>query len=242
MSETHPSAVAIGRLATELQDADGAEQTVEAVVRSAVRIVGCTYASIVLTDGRQSLDLTALSDPKLAALHQDQVDLGEGPLITAAREGEELVVPDVLIETRWSHDWTNKALSAGIRSVVHVPLMAGNSPSAVLSLFSDKPNGFDVDDVAIAHVLASHAAAAIAAAWDESDSVMAVDARELIGQAIGILMERYHLDDGRAFEVLRRYSQDSDRTLRDVAHELTDSHNSPGDDTGSNPDGASPDS
>ena len=55
----------------------------------------------------------------------------------------------------------------------------------------------------------------------------AVDARRLVGQAMGILMERYDLDSDRAFEVLKRYSQDNNRKLRDVALELIDTRKLP---------------
>jgi len=50
----------------------------------------------------------------------------------------------------------------------------------------------------------------------------AVDARKLVGQATGILMERYDLDGDRAFTVLRRYSQDINTKLRDAAQQLID--------------------
>jgi len=48
----------------------------------------------------------------------------------------------------------------------------------------------------------------------------AIDARKLIGQAQGILMERFDLDDERAFEVLRRYSQNTNTKLNEVARAL----------------------
>jgi AmiR/NasT family two-component response regulator len=56
----------------------------------------------------------------------------------------------------------------------------------------------------------------------------AIDARKLIGQAMGILMERFDLDGNRAFEVLRRYSQDTNTKLRDVAQQLVDTRTLPG--------------
>jgi AmiR/NasT family two-component response regulator len=62
----------------------------------------------------------------------------------------------------------------------------------------------------------------------ESDHLwQAIDARKLIGQAQGILMERYDLDDERAFEVLRRYSQNSNLKLRDVAQMVVDTRELP---------------
>jgi AmiR/NasT family two-component response regulator len=48
----------------------------------------------------------------------------------------------------------------------------------------------------------------------------AVDARNLVGQAMGILMERYDLTSNSAFQVLRGRSQDNNIKLLDVAREL----------------------
>jgi AmiR/NasT family two-component response regulator len=92
----------------------------------------------------------------------------------------------------------------------------------VLSLFNTQPNAFSADDEAIAHILARHASVAVASARDDETMAAAVDARKLVGQAMGILMERFDLDDTRAFEILKRYSQQHNVKLRDVAQELID--------------------
>jgi AmiR/NasT family two-component response regulator len=64
-------------------------------------------------------------------------------------------------------------------------------------------------------------------ASDSENFSRALDSRKLIGQAQGILMERFHLDDTRAFEVLRRYSQDNNIKLRDVAQTIVDTRRLP---------------
>jgi AmiR/NasT family two-component response regulator len=69
-------------------------------------------------------------------------------------------------------------------------------------------------------VYADHAAVAVANARSESTLWQAIEARKLIGQAQGILMERFDLTDDQAFAVLRRYSQDNNVKLRDVAQRL----------------------
>ena len=48
----------------------------------------------------------------------------------------------------------------------------------------------------------------------------AVGTRTMIGTAVGIVMERYHLTDERAFAFLTRVSQDGNIKLREVARRL----------------------
>jgi GAF domain-containing protein len=169
----------------------------------------------------------ALTDPKLADLYQQQIEEGTGPLLTAIDQQNVLLIPDTAAETRWSPRWADEVATAGIRSAMHVPLMLAGHAQAVLSLYSDQPDAFDTDDVAIAHILARHASVAIASARHDASMAQAIDARKLVGQAMGILMERYDLDGDRAFEVLKRYSQDTNRKLRDVAQELVDTRKLP---------------
>lgn len=89
-----------------------------------------------------------------------------------------------------------------------------------VNLYWSTRREFDRDDVAFAHVFARHAAVAIAGAVDEANLNVALDGRKRIGQAQGILMERYGLDETRAFEVLRRYSQNHNLKLRHVAESV----------------------
>jgi hypothetical protein len=51
---------------------------------------------------------------------------------------------------------------------------------------------------------------------------IAVEHRTVIGQAVGILIERYHLDAKAAFRVLSRVSQDTNRKVYEIANELSD--------------------
>ena len=92
----------------------------------------------------------------------------------------------------------------------------------MLELFNSEPFAFDDDDIAVAHILARHASVAVGTARQEETLWQAIDARKLIGQAQGILMERFGLDGDRAFAVLQRYSQDNNVKLREVARRLVD--------------------
>jgi hypothetical protein len=89
-----------------------------------------------------------------------------------------------------------------------------------VSLYHDKPNAFRIDDEAIAHTLAPHASIAVATSRREARLARAMDARKEVDQATGILMERHNLTSDQASGVLRRYSQDTNTKLHDVARQV----------------------
>ncbi|WP_460662837.1 GAF and ANTAR domain-containing protein [Kribbella swartbergensis] len=221
------SADAFGRLAVELHDLDSVDETVDAVVQFALHALGCTCAGVALIARGRRPEVLAQTDPRVATLYELQIKAHEGPMMTAIQEERAVVVADVETETRWPSAWAAQARAAQLRSVVHLPLIAGGHAWAVLSLYSSVPNAFDADDLAVAHILARHASVAIANARQEETLTAAIDARKLVGQAMGILMERYDLDGDRAFEVLKRYSQQHNRKLRDVAQALVDTRRLP---------------
>ena len=71
-------------------------------------------------------------------------------------------------------------------------------------------------------VLAAHGAAAILASRQGEQLESALSTRDRIGQAKGIIMERFGVDDVQAFEMLRRLSQDSNTRLIEVAQRVID--------------------
>ncbi|MET9315119.1 GAF and ANTAR domain-containing protein [Kribbella sp. NPDC003505] len=221
------SADRFAQLALDLHDSGGIEETVEAVVEFALQALSCSHAGVALISGRpRRLEIPAVTDPLVAEIYKLQVDGGQGPLIESMRDHCVVRVEDAETDDRWP-DWSAKVLELGVRSVLDVPLHTGNSVVGVLGLYSTQPGGFGPDEEAIAEILARHASVAVASARNEVNLAAAVDARKLVGQAMGILMERFDLDDERAFEVLRRYSQDNNRKLRDVAQELVDTRKLP---------------
>ncbi|MGC4938827.1 GAF and ANTAR domain-containing protein [Kribbella sp. DT2] len=218
-------ATVFAQLAVELHDADGVDDTVEAVVQFALQAEACTYAGVMLT-GHGGWEIGAVTDPLVARIYQEQIDAGEGPLHAALTSGTTMYVADVATEARWP-SWSTRLTSYGVGSVLHVPMWAADQLVGVLSLYNGDPQAFSADDEAIAHILARHASVAVAAARDGETMTAAVDARKLVGQAMGILMERFDLDESQAFQILKRYSQDTNTKLRDVAQHLIDTRKLP---------------
>ena len=80
--------------------------------------------------------------------------------------------------------------------------------------------------------IAAHISIAVAAALAVSDLTRALNSRTVVGQATGILMERFDMDAARSFGVLTRLSSHANRKLRDVAAELVASRALPTSDEG----------
>jgi GAF domain-containing protein len=217
---------AFAKLAVELHGTDGFDETVEAVVQFALQAENCTYAGVALATAAGGVEVGAVTDPLVEALYTAQINDGDGPMLTALRSGATIYIADVDAEDRWPR-WRAQVAEGKIRSVLHVPMRSGPQVIGVLSLYTLHPDAFTRDDEAVAHILARHASVAVATARHEETLARAVDARKLVGQAMGILMERFDLSDDQAFALLRRYSQDTNTKLRDVAQELIDTRRLP---------------
>ncbi|MFC6160157.1 GAF and ANTAR domain-containing protein [Kribbella jiaozuonensis] len=214
------------QLALDLHDSDGMEETVDAVVEFALQALDCSHAGVALVVSGRQLQVPAVTDPVVAEIYALQVGGGQGPLAESMREHSIVLVRDTASDDRWP-EWAGKVLELGVRSVLDMPLTTAAGTVGVLGLYSTRLDAFGPDEEAIAHILARHASVAVASARQEDNLAQAVDARKLVGQAMGILMERYNLDGDRAFAILRRYSQDTNTKLHAVALQLIETRKLP---------------
>jgi transcriptional regulator with GAF, ATPase, and Fis domain len=190
------------------------QQTVNRVAGVAVDIFRCDAAAVSLLE--QGVMRTAASTAPAAQRAGDlQIRCSEGPSVDAVVDRRHSVVDDLRVEGRWRF-WAPQAAQLGWRSVVSVSLTDENT-SGVVNLYSRTPRAFAADELASAEVFAQHAALALAIAQERAHLVAAVNTRTVIGQAQGILMQRYDIDANQAFTVMRRYSSHSNRKLRDIA-------------------------
>jgi GAF domain-containing protein len=224
-----PLAATYADWAVALHDSSTVGDTVDAVVRFALKALGCSYAGVAMVTRGRRPEVAAVTDPVVEEIYQLQIAASHGPLVTVLAEQSTVLIRDTLTDTRWPQ-WAAKVAGLGVRSVLDVPLATRRDSRTVgvLGLYNDRADAFSADDEAVAHILARHASVALATARHEENMAQAVDARKLVGQAMGILMERFDLDADRAFAVLRRYSQDNNKKLRDVALELIQTRRLPG--------------
>jgi GAF domain-containing protein len=152
-------------------------------------------------------------------LDELQMKYNEGPCVEAALD--ELIVrtDDFREEQRWPR-YSEGVVEIGVLSGLSFKLYTSDRTAGALNLFSFKPNAFDAEAETIGAVLAAHAAAAILASRQGQQLESALSTRDRIGQAKGIVMERYGVDDVRAFDMLRRLSQESNTKLVDIARRV----------------------
>jgi GAF domain-containing protein len=215
------------RLAVELHEQSGVTETVDVVLEYAQRAVGADTSSVMLLQDRRTIEIAGATDQVAVRADELQLECDEGPCLDAAIEVDSFRIGDTLDDPRWPTWGKRVGRELNIRAVLSIRL---NTPSArigALNLYSFRPGGFDADDDAVAHLLAPHASVALAATRTEANLWQAIDARKLIGQAQGILMERFDLDADQAFAVLRRYSQDHNVKLREVAQRLIETRRLP---------------
>lgn len=196
-----------------------------AVIRMVLVIVveqidACEHASVRLRSGRRISRPAQASDATAAAADALQEELQEGPIFAWDGVGASVVFGDVAAEDRWTH-WGNRAeRELGIRSVLCAALRRDPFEYGVLAVYGRTRYAFhertrrDIED------LAAYAGSALAARREIATLTSAVASRHVIGQAQGILMERFGMDADHAFSYLTRVSSTVERPVRDVAAHL----------------------
>ncbi len=213
-------AISLGELARALEQRDDPEETLVAVVQAAVDLIpGVEEGSISVVLGREQVSSTAPSGDLPRRVDAVQVETGEGPCLDAAYEHQTVRVDDMSTETRWPK-FAPGAFEAGAGSMLSFQLYVEGDNLGALNLYARQPGAFDDESEHVGLLFAAHAAVAYAGAQKQQQLLQAVTSRQIIGQAQGILMERYEISDDRAFSVLVRVSQTTNRKLRDVADEL----------------------
>jgi GAF domain-containing protein len=221
-------------LALRLAEAPTLSETERRVVEQAVRLVGGDHAGLFVLRGRRGVELAQATDPVVEQLTGDESGGAEpGPELAVLGGDDVQVVVDTGLDRRWP-EWSARAHAAGFRSAVAVRVGTLGPVHGSLVVVAAAPGAFGAGAgaraggaVERARLLAAHAGTALVAAQQQENLWQAVDARKLIGQAQGMLMERFRLDTDQAFAVLLRYSQDRNLKLRTVAEQLIEERELP---------------
>ncbi|TFV52632.1 GAF and ANTAR domain-containing protein [Blastococcus sp. TF02A-35] len=216
-------AEAMSRTARRLQEEHGdIERTLQAITSAAVAVVPqAEDASISYVIGRQKIQPRASTSALPEEVDALQERVRQGPCLDATWQQEVVRVDDVAGDGRWPL-FGREAAAMGVGSMVCFQLFVEGTRMGALNLYARTPDAFDEESEHLGRMLAAHAAVAMAGAEHERHLRVAVDSRDLIGQAKGILMERHKLTADQAFGVLARVSQELNRKLVEVAREVSE--------------------
>ncbi len=206
------------RMAASLgpQDLDA---TLRNITQGAVRLLPeVDHASITTRHSDGRLDTRAMTDDLLLELDRKQVEWREGPCYDGATDEPFVVADDLRTDPRYPR-YGALASRAGVLSQAGLRLFESDRSIGALNLYSRKVGGLASLDP-LGRLFADQAAIAISYAVEVQNLNEALRTRTVIGQAVGLVMERYHLGDDRAFAFLTRLSSHRNVKLRRVAEEL----------------------
>lgn len=207
-------------MARTLQAQTDTADMLDEVVTAAVRLIpGVDEGSISIVTGRRQVTSRHPSSDLPEQVDAVQTEVGEGPCLDAVYEHQTVRVPDMAHEQRWPQ-FSPRAAQLGAGSMLSFQLYVEGDNLGALNLYSREPNGFTDESEHVGLLFASHAAVAFADAQQLDHLQAAVTTRDLIGQAKGILMERYHISSDQAFRLLTRISQTGNHKIRTIAEEL----------------------
>jgi GAF domain-containing protein len=215
--------------ARELESKPDAQSTMDASVALALReISGCDGATLSLLERPGRLNVAAHTDDDALACDLLQHALREGPCLEAALDRRIVYGTGLASDPRWPA-WGPRAVRVyGINSVLCLQLFTSSETLGTLSLYSRARGAFGPQERDDAVATAAHVAVAIASARQADRLSAAIDTRTVIGQACGILMERFQLGAQQAFDVLARISSQKNVKIREIARELIDTGTLPG--------------
>jgi len=188
-------------------------------------IPGFDAIGISTIDKRGSVHTRASVGEVVDVLDSLQYGLGEGPCVDEVHGEDVVSAPTIRHDQRWPR-YVPKAVAEGLRSQLAVRLFLDDKGTVgSLNFYSTVSEDIDPEAASMAALFAEHAAIAFGYVSEIEGLNQALQTRKVIGQALGILMERYQMSEDAAFSFLVRASTTGNIKLRDIAQELVDRNN-----------------
>jgi GAF domain-containing protein len=216
----HDLAVRMAELARTAAMPRSVDEVLSDVTAAAVELIpGVDTAGVLLISKGGNFESLAGTSDLPHELDELQCTFKEGPCMEAALKETIVRTDDFRDEKRWPA-YSRAVVDIGVLSGLSFKLYTADRTAGALNLFGFKPKVWDTEAETIGTVLAAHAAAAIVASRHGEQLESALTTRDRIGQAKGIIMERFGVDDLKAFNMMRQLSQDSNAKLVDIAERV----------------------
>jgi GAF domain-containing protein len=202
------------------------DETLRLITQAAKKSIrGTDAVSISIKDAAEYTTLAPTDDLSMSG-DKLQYALGEGPCVDAAGGESVIRTGELVSDPRWPEYGPRAAAELGVTSQVAFEMYSGEKTYGGLNLYSRSSGAFnDEEGLSLAQLFASQAANVMGKAATITQYTEALSSRKVIGQAIGLVMARYDLDDVRAFQFLVRMSSTGNMKLRAVAQGIVDAAN-----------------
>lgn len=219
-------------LARELTEDADPDQLIARVARLAVRLIpGSDGCVIGLATDEEPMAALTTTDPLGEKILQAEAAAGTGPEADVIGRHGTLRIDDTRGEPRWPR-LCGELAGMGVLSLGVSELPVTRRSRGVLVVYSGSAGAFDEVAELMLPVFASRASIALGYRASLHTLGKAIDNRQLIGQAVGILMERHRISDEAAFQRLVRASQNSQLKLFAVAERVVNTGQEPADAVG----------
>lgn len=215
------------------------ELALGAVAEHAVKgVPGAESASVAVRRRRPHWQVLAHTGGPAGSLDEAQIRTGTGPAVECALRlrvpaagsdgsGQVLHISDTTTGCRRWPGFADTAAGLGIRSILVCRLWGERERLGSLSLYASSPGAFGPGAVRAAELFAGHASLALSHAALVESLQAGLLSRQRIGEATGMLMERYRVGSREAFAMLVTASQRLNTKLRDIAERVVDTDRSP---------------
>jgi GAF domain-containing protein len=225
MSDSNNTVVAqLAELVASL-DREGTETRAglrELIDSGTQHVAGSEYAGITLAERGKAITNVVATHRYAVVLDVIQNEYGEGPCVAAAWQHHVMHVADLGVDRRWPRYQQYALANTPIRSILSFELFVDPDTTAALNFFAHQPHAFTDESIALGGIFATHVALAWSTMRRHDQFRSALASRDIIGQAKGVIMERFNLDAVEAFDLLARLSQQSNTKLFDIARALID--------------------
>jgi ANTAR domain/GAF domain len=213
----------IGEMVRELEQRPASDLTglLEELTAGAARFVpGAQYAGLSLISPKGHIETPAYTHKYPVMLDDIQRRCHEGPWISAAWEQRVIRIDDLSAEQRWPRYRRDAISATPIRSILSLQLFALPKRMGALNLYAESTGVFDEDSVELGLIFATDTALIYDIVRRDEQFKRALASRDIIGQAKGVIMERFNIDAAQAFELLKGLSQTSNAPVAEIARRL----------------------
>lgn len=213
-------------VAAALREPAGRGAPLARVCRACVELLPVDGASVSVMTGTHDRETLYASDDIISVVESLQFTLGEGPCFDAFRHRRPVLIADLAADTAAAWPVFAAEIAAyPVGAVFAFPLQLGAITIGAMDMYRRRPGWLTPDELACAlRVVDLATFTLLSLRHGQLDGEWLADLphhREVVHQAVGILIAEHHIPPGHALTRLRGYAFATGRSVEAVAADLT---------------------